>query len=309
MVWQYFFTIFALANTNIMKRFLAIIALIIGSIATITAADLSGTGTLTEHKFSHKGVEYTYWLYIPQNIKPNAPLVMVLHGYGSRDLPVVKYGFNPVADEHGFAVCYPHGPKDDYGKNYWSIGYKYHIQTKQMRDDAGFLVRLVKHLQKSHGFSKENVFSAGNSNGGAMGYILAYTKPQHFAAIASVSGHIMEYMYRRLEPKQPIPILEIHGTHDPLARWNGDPFNNDLRGGDIAIPRVVGLWAATNRCNYEVTEELPLVRNKIIAHKYMGGTAGTQVWLYEIVNGKHSWAENDMNTAAEIWKFFSMYLR
>ena len=292
-----------------MKRFLAILALIIGSIATISAADLNGTGTLTEHKFSHKGVEYTYWLYIPQNIKPNAPLVMVLHGYGSRDLPVVKYGFNPVADEHGFAVCYPHGPKDDYGKNYWSIGYKYHIQTKQMRDDAGFLVRLVKHLQKSHGLSKENVFSAGNSNGGAMGYILAYTKPQHFAAIASVSGHIMEYMYRRLEPKQPIPIMEVHGTHDPLARWNGDPFNNDQRGGDIAIPRVVGLWAATNRCNYEVTEELPLVRNKIIAHKYMGGTDGTQVWLYEIVNGKHSWAENDMNTAAEIWKFFSLYLK
>ena len=292
-----------------MKRFLAILALIIGSIATISAADLNGTGTLTEHKFSHKGVEYSYWLYIPQNIKPNAPLVMVLHGYGSRDLPVVKYGFNPVADEHGFAVCYPHGPKDDYGKNYWSIGYKYHIQTKQMRDDAGFLVRLVKHLQKSHGLSKENVFSAGNSNGGAMGYILAYTKPQHFAAIASVSGHIMEYMYRRLEPKQPIPIMEVHGTHDPLARWNGDPFNNDLRGGDIAIPRVVGLWAATNRCNYEVTEELPLVRNKIIAHKYMGGTDGTQVWLYEIVNGKHSWAENDMNTAAEIWKFFSLYLK
>ena len=288
---------------------MAILALIVGYIATISAADLNGTGTLTEHKFSHKGVEYTYWLYIPQNIKPNAPLVMVLHGYGSRDLPVVKYGFNPVADEHGFAVCHPHGPKDDYGKNYWSIGYKYHIQTKQMRDDAGFLVRLVKHLQKSHGLSKENVFSAGNSNGGAMGYILAYTKPQHFAAIASVSGHIMEYMYRRLEPKQPIPIMEVHGTHDPLARWNGDPFNNDLRGGDIAIPRVVGLWAATNRCNYEVTEELPLVRNKIIAHKYMGGTAGTQVWLYEIVNGKHSWAENDMNTAAEIWKFFSLYLK
>ena len=294
---------------NTMKRFLVIIALLICTIATVVAADLKGTGTLTEYKFRHKGVEYTYSLYIPQNLKPNAPLVMVLHGYGSRDLPVIKYGFNPVADEHGFAVCYPHGPKDDYGKNYWSIGYKYHIQTKQMRDDAGFIVRLVKHLQKTYGFSKENVFSAGNSNGGAMGYILAYKKPQHFAAIASVSGHIMEYMYRRLKPKQPIPIMEVHGTHDPLARWNGDPFNNDLRGGDIAIPRVVGLWAAVNRCNYEVTEELPLVRNKIIAHKYMGGTDGTQVWLYEIVNGKHSWAENDMNTAAEIWKFYSLYLK
>ena len=178
-----------------------------------------------------------------------------------------------------------------------------------MRDDAGFLVRLVKHMQKEYNLSKDNVFSAGNSNGGAMGYILAYKKPQHFSAIASVSGHIMEYMYRRLKPKQPIPIMEVHGTHDALARWNGDPFNNDLRGGDIAIPRVVGLWASVNHCTYEVTEELPLVRNKVIAHKYMGGTNGNQVWLYEIVGGKHSWAENDMNTAAEIWKFFSLYLK
>lgn len=291
-----------------MKRFLSLIVLLC-ALYGAKAADLKGTVTLTEHKFKHKGVEYTYSVYIPQGLKPDAPLVMVLHGYGSKDVPVVKYGFNPVADEHGFVICYPHGPKDDNNKIYWSIGYKYHIQTKQMRDDAGFLVRLVKHMQKEYNLSKENVFSAGNSNGGAMGYILAYKKPQHFSAIASVSGHIMEYMYRRLKPKQPIPIMEVHGTHDALARWNGDPFNNDLRGGDIAIPRVVGLWAAVNHCTYEVTEELPLVRNKVIAHKYMGGTNGNQVWLYEVVNGKHSWAENDMNTAAEIWKFFSLYLK
>lgn len=291
-----------------MKKFLSLI-LLLCTFCGAKAADRNGTGRLTEHKFKHKGVEYTYSVYLPKNIKADAPLVMVLHGYGSKDVPVIKYGFNPVADEHGFAICYPHGPKDENNKIYWSIGYKYHIETGQMRDDVGFLVRLVKHMQKTYNLSEKNVFSAGNSNGGAMGYILAYKKPEKFAAIASVSGHIMEYMYRRLEPKKPIPIMEIHGTHDPLARWNGDPFNNDLRGGDIAIPRVVGLWAAVNHCTYEVTEELPQIRHKIIAHKYKGGTNGNEVWLYEIVNGKHSYAEKDMNTAAEIWKFFSMYIK
>ena len=291
-----------------MKKFLSLL-LLLCAFGGAEATDLNGSGTLTEHKFKHKGVEYTYSVYIPKNIKADAPLVMVLHGYGSKDVPVIKYGFNPVADEHGFAICYPHGPKDENNKIYWSIGYKYHIETGQMRDDVGFLVRLVKRMQKTYNLSEKNVFSAGNSNGGAMGYILAYKKPEKFAAIASVSGHIMEYMYRRLEPKRPIPIMEIHGTHDPLARWNGDPFNNDLRGGDIAIPRVVGLWAAVNHCTYEVTEELPQIRHKIIAHKYKGGTNGNEVWLYEIVNGKHSYAEKDMNTAAEIWKFFSMYIK
>ena len=291
-----------------MKKVILFLALLC-SIGIAAAQDLKGTGTMTEHKFRHKGVEYTYHLYIPQGMKEGAPLVMVLHGYGSKDIPVVKYGFNPVADQHGFAVCYPNGPKDDNNKIYWSIGYKYHIETKQMRDDAGFLVRLVEHLQKEYKLSKHNVFSAGNSNGGAMGYILAYKKPEKFAAIASVSGHIMETMYRTLKPKRPIPIMEIHGTHDHLAKWNGDPHNNNARGGDIAIPRVVGLWAAVNHCTYEETEVLPQIRNKVIAHKYLGGTDGNQVWLYEIVKGKHSYAEKDMNTAAEIWKFFSIYLK
>ena len=270
---------------------------------------MNGTGTLIEHTFRHKGVEYIYSLYIPQNIKADAPLLMVFHGYGSRDIPSIKYGFQPVADKHGFAICYPRGPKDQKGKRYWSVGYQFHIDNGMMRDDTGFAVRLVKHLQKNYKLSRHNVFATGHSNGGAMSYMLAYKEPETFAAVASVSGHIMEVTYRALEPKLPIPLMEVHGTLDPLSRWNGDPYNNDGWGADIAIPRAVGLWAATNRCTHEVTEVLPLRRNKVIAHKFIGGTNGSQVWFYEVVGGKHSWAENDMDTAAEIWKFFSLYLK
>jgi polyhydroxybutyrate depolymerase len=103
--------------------------------------------------------------------------------------------------------------------------------------------------------------------------------------------------------------MEVHGTEDKLSRWNGDPYNNDGWGADIAIPRAVGLWAAVNRCTHEQTEVLPLIKNKIIAHRYVGGTDGNQVWLYEVVGGKHNWASDSMDTAAEVWKFFSLYLK
>lgn len=291
-----------------MKRFFLTLcfALFMGGMALADGFD--GAGTITKHTFKHKGVVYDYWLYVPQDLPAEAPLVMVFHGYGSKRIPTLQYGFNLVADKHKFAVCYPCGPKDPAGKNYWSIGYKYHIINGLMRDDVGFAVKLVKHLQREYGFSKHNVFAAGNSNGGAMGYMLAYKAPDVFAAIGSVSGHIMEYMYKRLTPT-PIPIMEVHGRKDPLARWNGDPFNNDLRGADIAIPCVTSLWISANRCTHKETEVLPQRRNKVIAHRYVGGVNGNQVWLYEIVEGKHSWAEKDLDTAAEIWKFFSMYLK
>ena len=130
-----------------------------------------------------------------------------------------------------------------------------------------------------------------------------------FAAVAPISGLTMEWMYRQLTPKCAIPLLEIHGTADTVSKWEGDPDNNDGWGEYIAVPRAVALWAAVNRCTHEQTEELPTVRNGVIAHRYVEGTNGNEVWLYEIVGGSHAWPDGDLNTAEEIWKFFSKYLK
>lgn len=292
-----------------MKRLIAIVVLAISICTGTWAQDLNGTGSFTQHTFRHKGIEYTYWLYLPINLKPGAPLIMVFHGYGSRNIPSINYGFHPVADKKGFAVCYPKGPKDHKGKEYWSVGYQFTIEKGEMRDDVGMAVRLVRHLQKSYGLSQHNVFATGHSNGGAMSHLLAYKASDTFAAVASVSGHIMECIYRTLDTSKPAPLMEVHGTHDPLSRWDGDPFNNDGWGADIATPLAVGLSAAAQRCTHEETEVLPLRRNKVIAHRYLNGNNGTQVWFYEVVEGKHSWADQDMDTPSEIWKFFSLYMK
>ena len=122
--------------------------LLLCTLGYAAAEGINGTGTLSEHTFRHKGVEYQYTLYTPNNLKADAPLLMVFHGYGSRDIPSIKYGFQPVADSEGFMICYPRGPQDHKGKRYWSVGYQFHIDNGLMRDDVGFAVRLVKHLQK-----------------------------------------------------------------------------------------------------------------------------------------------------------------
>ena len=292
-----------------MKRLIAILVLSIYSTLSICAKDNQGSGSLTEHRFKYKGLEYKYHLYLPQNITDGAPLVMVFHGYGSKNIPSINYGFHPVADNFGFAVCYPCGPADYKGKNYWSVGYQFHIENGNERDDVGFAVALVKHLQRKHNLSKRNVFATGHSNGGAMSYLLAYKAAKTFAAVAPVSGHIMQCVYNSHTPKRPIPLMEVHGTKDHLSRWNGDPYNQDGWGADIAIPCAVGIWRAANRCTHEVTDTLPRRRNTVIAHRYVNGINGNQVWFYEVVGGKHSWAEADLDTSAEIWTFFSLYIK
>ena len=288
-----------------MKRILLSVVAVFALCASAFAAE----GQLTQHTLRHKGVENSYRLYLPANLPADAPLVVVFHGYGSRNIPSLKYGFNALADRNGFAVCYPRGTQDFRGKHCWDVGYSFHKEKGWKRDEVGFACRLVRTLQKEYGLSRTNVFATGHSNGGEMCYLLAYTRPDVFAAVAPVSGLTMEWMYRELEAKKPIPLLEIHGTEDKTSAWNGDPTNKGGWGKYIAVPRAVGYWAAVNRCTHEQVEKLPLRRNQVVAHRYVGGTDGTEVWLYEVVGGKHSWAEKDLDTAQHIWNFFSKYLK
>ena len=288
-----------------MKRILAVIILVL-SVSGLRAQDIK------QYTIRHGGMERSYWLFLPEGIKADAPLVFVLHGYGGK-----AEGYRPemidVAKENGFALCYPQGAKDKKGKNCWNVGYPFQDDLKT--DDVDFLCSLARHLQKTHRLSRQNTFLTGMSNGGEMCYLMAYLKPDVFAAFAPIAGLSMEWSYRKYEAQRPVPMMEVHGTADKTSLWEGDPYNEGGWGAYLAVPQAVAYWAANARCTYEETTELPLVRNKVILHTYKGGEPAwkggpaTEVRLYEVVGGKHTWALNDMDTCQEIWNFFSIYLR
>ena len=260
----------------------------------------------------HGGMEREYWLYLPSDIKPDAPLVILLHGYKAK-----AEGYRPemitVAEENGFALCYPQGALDGKGKTCWNVGYPFQEGLKT--DDVDFLCTLARHLQKEHDLSRQNTFLTGMSNGGEMCYLMAYLRPDVFTAFAPIAGLSMEWSYRKFDAKKAVPLMEVHGTADKTSCWDGDPFNEGGWGAYLAVPQAVAYWAAQARCTYEETVEMPLVRNKVIMHRYMGGEPiwkdgpAVEVRLYEVIGGKHPWALNDMDTCREIWNFFSIYLR
>ena len=260
----------------------------------------------------HGGMEREYWLYLPSDIKPDAPLVILLHGYKAK-----AEGYRPemmtVAEENGFALCYPQGALDGKGKTCWNVGYPFQKDLKT--DDVDFLCTLARHLQKEHDLSRQNTFLTGMSNGGEMCYLMAYLRPDVFTAFAPIAGLSMEWSYRKFDAKKAVPLMEVHGTADKTSCWDGDPFNEGGWGAYLAVPQAVAYWAAQARCTYEETVEMPLVRNKVIMHRYMGGEPiwkdgpAVEVRLYEVIGGKHTWALNDMDTCREIWNFFKIYLR
>lgn len=265
-----------------------------------------------KYQFRHQGLDREYWMYIPENLPEQAPLVFVLHGYGGK-----AEGYCPqmieTARKHGFAVCYPQGEKAPKGKTGWNVGYP--KQEGMKTDDIDFICDLARHVQKKFSLSRKNTFFSGMSNGGEMCYIMAMQHPEAFSAYASVAGLTMEWAYRSMSPKMAVPLMEIHGTADKTSLWEGDPDNNCGWGEYISVPLAVGVWAAEAKCTHTETVELPVINNKVLMHRHLGGSPAweggpeIEVRLYEVVGGKHSWAHKDMDTCEEIWKFFSKYLR
>ena len=83
-------------------------------------ASLGGTAAILadpmERTLEHGGLTRTYLLYVPVDVEPDAPLIIVMHGYtGSAQLIMRYSAFNTLADQKGFIVAYPQGTIDQSG--------------------------------------------------------------------------------------------------------------------------------------------------------------------------------------------------
>ena len=267
------------------------------------------------HSFFIGGQERQYYLYLPDDLTEDAPLVFVLHGYSGDALGIMNYsGMNQVADDNGFAVCYPQGLSDDWDYNFWNVGYDGH--EYETVDDVEFLTALAEYLHEEYDLSRDHIFSTGISNGGDMSYLLACEASDVFKAVAPIGGCMMAWIYDSCDPIYPIPVFEIHGTDDDITRWDGDMENNDGWGPYLDVITTFQFWIELNSCTQTVIDTLPDIDPSdgsfVISERHTDGINNNEVWLYKLVNGGHDWpgiwGNMDFNATEEIWSFFSMFI-
>jgi len=257
------------------------------------------------------GIQRDYIYYHPNSAMPNCPLVFVCHGYTGTAQGIMDYSeFNALADEYGFAVCYPQGIEDSFGNTFFNVGYDF--QNNETVDDVAYLQNLNSYLQNTYSLDSSKVFCTGMSNGGDLCYMLACQASETFRAVAPISGMIMQDIMDVCNPSSEVSILEIHGTQDNVTYYNGDPNNIDGWGAYPSIPETISFFNNLFGLQLVSSENLPNTNTNdgstVSSEKYGNPNSCTEVWLYTVNGGGHDWpgafGNMDIEASREAWLFF-----
>jgi polyhydroxybutyrate depolymerase len=275
------------------------------------------------------GLERTYRIHIPPELPDNTTpaLVFVLHGGGGTgegmERSLTLGGFNSLADQYNFIVVYP----DGFEKN-WNDGRKNVSDPahQQNIDDVGFFTILIDNLSKEFNIDPHRIFATGISNGAMMSYRLACEIPEKIAAVAPVAGALPIDLLSFNISNVPISVCVISGTYDPLVPWEGGlvGFPRNPRGIVLSVPESVSFWVAHDTCSLPPNSTLlpdidPTDHTWVQRDIYSNGTNNSEVILYTIYNGGHTWPDgyqyfpesligrttHDINANTVIWDFCS----
>lgn len=234
----------------------------------------------------HDGLVRTYLLHVPPAYDGSqaTPLVIMLHGYTGTSTGHEQYtGFSVNADAEGFIVVYPDGlkyPWNESNPQAWNAGGIYEQWTGGT-DDVGFIKKLIEVIRKYYNIDANRIFATGHSNGAFMSYRLAYELSDIFAAIAPLSGQMLETPDHGPETK--VSILHLHALNDPTVLYDGRtdsdlPYNS--------VDTVLSHWASWYGCTEEPDT---VVRNEDYIVKQWPCTSNTSITSYVLNSGGHSW--------------------
>ncbi|XZE55960.1 extracellular catalytic domain type 1 short-chain-length polyhydroxyalkanoate depolymerase [Planctomycetaceae bacterium SH139] len=242
-------------------------------------------------------LEREFLIYVPETLKADAapPLVFVFHGGNSTAKGVMKLSqFNQVADRAGAIVVYPQGV----GGN-WNDG---RINTvsqayREKVDDLTFFDQLLAELSRKHTVDLKRIYLTGISNGGIFAHYVAANRSEKVAAIAPVVGGMAESVAENFQPTEPVSVLVIQGTEDPLMPYEGGKVAGGSakdRGSIVSTDKAVQLWVSANGCT-SVPEKATLPDKDpsdgcaTQTMTWRGGKNESLVVLYRVEGGGHTW--------------------
>ena len=250
----------------------------------------------------HDGIDREYILYIPNSYDgtSSVPLMLNFHGFGgSASQFMQEADMRSLAEANTFILVYPQGSCLD-GSSHWNpcpIG----GDNKSTADDVGFIESIISEISSQYTIDMERIYAAGYSNGGMMAYGLANYKSDLIAAVASVSGTMLNCTG---PTSHPMPVVHLHGTSDGVVSYNG---SNDWN----SVQSTLEYWTSFNNTISTPTIDTDNTGGMTIEHySYEQGDNAVSVEHYKYIGGDHVWFNEPyqgQNASELVWNFMSRY--
>ena len=246
----------------------------------------------------HDNIDREYILYVPSSYDGTSavPILFNFHGFGgSASQFMQEADMRSLAEADTFILIYPQGICLD-GLSHWNacpLG----GDNKSDADDFGFVESIITEILSQYNVDMERIYAAGYSNGGMMSYGLANYKSDLIAAVASVSGVMLDCTG---PTNHPMPVVHLHGTSDGVLPYNG---NNDWNSAQSTLDHWI---------NFNNTVLTPSIAsdNNIEHYVYDQGDSSVSVEHYKFIGGDHVWFSatyQGQSTSELVWNFVSRY--
>ena len=261
----------------------------------------------------------SYSVHVPPSYDPRrpTPVVLVFHSAMMNGSFMAKFcGLSEKADQAGFIAVYANGTGSTPLFLYWDAG----GVRGRVSDDVGYVVRLLDDLATVVNVDPKRVFATGMSNGGMMCYRLAAELSDRIAAIAAVAGTMA---IDNCQPHRPVSVLHFHGTKDGLVLFDGPDERIPKNLKFLSVEDTIRAWVKLNGC--PPTPEITALPGRagggmtIRKKTYGPGRDGSEVILYAVEGGGHTWpgrdprlpllgkSTRDISANDIIWDFFQKH--
>lgn len=168
-------------------------------------------------EFGHNPGALVAKYFLPDNVAPKAPLVVVLHGCTqTADQYDHGSGWSTAARDYGFALLYPEQQRS----NNPNLCFNWFLPQDARRDrgEALSIRKMIAAMIETHKLDPARVYITGLSAGGAMANVLLATYPELFAGGAIIAG---------------LPYGTATDVPKALERMRGQGLPDDRKLGDL----------------------------------------------------------------------------
>jgi polyhydroxybutyrate depolymerase len=222
-----------------------------------------------------------------------------------------------LADAARFLVAYPNGTGGNYGlyPSDWNAGSCCGGAYRDNVDDLAFIAALITEVSKYVPVDAHRIYVAGFSAGGRMAYHVGCQLSATVAAIAVVSGSLVDY---GCAPANAVPLWATHGTDDPEVAYDEPAPDPPGPVPSIAdsLPPSVQFWSALNACTGGTAQATAAD----VAGTTFTPCTGATINFFTIVGGTHGWPGgpddpgaqppmNEIKASVLMWQFFLKHRR